>query len=234
MTWAASLAFFVVCGLMFTGVLEPLTHGRDDSWAILVTPVAATFGLALAVRGWRMLFAPLALAFAAVVAAGDDPLAMAGIALAGLPALLIVGAIGVVVARRLQRAAGRAVLAAFAVAVLPLLWGTIDTVRRNTAAELPGKTVEQLPIDESFGNLCPEASTPPRISRRLRREAEVLLRELREHPHSLIPYTYVYGEEPPEKELITVRELAEQQLHGLRAGGDDRAPDLQRRLRDAL
>ncbi len=47
-------------------------------------------------------------------------------------------------------------------------------------------------------------------------------------------YTYHYSDDPDERRDITIRELAQEQLHDLELGGRRCAPDLQRRLRAAL
>jgi hypothetical protein len=102
---------------------------------------------------------------------------------------------------------------------------------------LPLDVQEQLPLDVSFGNLCPGAGTPGHLRRDLRMRAEVLLRELHNRPDYLVTYTLYTEEEGPLPEDITVRELAERQLLDLREGGSDYgdcAPDIQRKLEEAL
>jgi hypothetical protein len=109
--------------------------------------------------------------------------------------------------------------------------------RDSEAAHLPLQVQRQLPLDVSLGNLCPGAETPPDLARDLRRRAEALLRELRVHPDFLVTYTFFTEEEGPQRESITVREVAERQLDDLRSGGSDLGecvPVLQQKLETAL
>ena len=109
--------------------------------------------------------------------------------------------------------------------------------QESEAPHLPQAVEKQLPIGVSFGNLCPGAETPAYLSRDLRRRAEVLLRELRDRPDFLVTDIVYYDDGETQREIVTVRELAERQLLALREGGSDLgacAPDLQRRLEAAL
>jgi hypothetical protein len=107
----------------------------------------------------------------------------------------------------------------------------------SEAAHLPQDVQRQLPLDLTLGNLCPGAETPAYISRDLRRKAEVLLRELRNRPDFLVTDIVYFEGGEAERDVVTVRELAERQLLDLREGGSDLgacAPDLQQRLEDGL
>lgn len=101
-------------------------------------------------------------------------------------------------------------LAIFGVALLPGVVGTVGAVRHATAERLPAAMQRQLPIEYSLGNLCPNAQTPRGLELRIRRQAEVLLRELKLRPDALLSYTYEYEDRDPETKDITVRALAEE------------------------
>ena len=232
MRWWA--AFAIVAVALLAGWFEPLTQGRDDSWAILACVAAAALGLGLGVGRWPALAGPVALVAGVVAVSGFETLSTWFALFLGLPALCALVAIGAGLARRRPDRAPRAAAAAFAVAAVPLLWAVATTVQRGLADELPAAVQAQLPIDKSLGNLCPGASTPRDIAEDLRQRSEVLLRELREHPGRLVTYTYHWADDDPEQERITVRELAQEQLRDLENGGGSCAPDLQRRLREAL
>ena len=121
------------------------------------------------------------------------------------PALLAIAAVAVVMARRAERT-GRVVVVSFVVATLPLLWGTVDTLRRGS--KLPGEVQARLPVDDSLGRHCDDALS----ARELRPMVEPLLRELRERPQALVRRTYYGSDQPDEHVWITVRELAEEHL----------------------
>jgi hypothetical protein len=107
----------------------------------------------------------------------------------------------------------------------------------SEAPHLPQSVQRQLPIELTLGNLCPGAETPRWLVRDLRRRAEVLLRELRERPDFLVTDIVYYEDGEEERQIVTVRELAERQLLDLREGRSDLgecSPDIQRRLDEAL
>lgn len=135
-------------------------------------------------------------------------------------------------AAALRRHAVALTLTAFACALIPVSWAGIENARRATAEHVPDAVEAQLPTDESLGNLCPDAETPRKITRRLKHQIEVLIRELDRHPGWLVSYVYYYSDDPPERKNITVRELAEEQLKDLETGGNC-VRALQRRIRDA-
>jgi hypothetical protein len=123
--------------------------------------------------------------------------------------------------------------------LLGLVLASLAAACRNESPgpHLSKQAQSRLPLDLSLGNLCPGAETPPELERRLRREAEALLRELKEHPDWRVRYTFHTEELGPVEESITVTELAEIQLDALRdgtSGSEECAPELQERLADAL
>jgi hypothetical protein len=77
---------------------------------------------------------------------------------------------------------------AFALALVPVTWATVETAQRAAARHVSDELQAQLPTEESLGNLCPGAETPPKVTRRLERQSEVLIRELERHPGWLVDY----------------------------------------------
>jgi hypothetical protein len=131
--------------------------------------------------------------------------------------------------------------AAALLAALLAACATSETRSDDDARYVPEAIQAQLPLDISLGNLCTHAETPLRLARDLRQKAEVMLRELHDHPDSLVTYTFYTEEDPPERKPITVRELAQLQLNDLKSGeqaerllGGSCAPELQRRVEEAL
>jgi len=108
-----------------------------------------------------------------------------------------------------------------------------------SATELPPADQRRLPSRLSLANLCPSASSSPRLERRLRRQAAVLVAEVERRPDRLVDYTvYDSHTAEPTKTQISVEELAEQRLHELEVanshGVERCAPRVQRRLEAAL
>lgn len=229
------LALAVYAGLvgsLFTPLYEPLTTGRDDSWAIIVVVVAAHIGVGAGVaRPWVLLL-PVLFAVVAFFADGAEGLSFL-ILMFGIPGGLVAAGVGWAGTVVLRRHALALAPLAFGCAFLPVIWASVETARRISASHVPDAVQAHLPTDESLGNLCPGAETPRGIMRRLRRQAEVLVRELDRDPNRLVSYVYYYSDDPPERKDITVRELAEEQLRDLETGGDC-LPNVQRRIRDAL
>ena len=133
----------------------------------------------------------------------------------------------------MTRWAPAAALAVFAFALAAGAGGVASAVDHANAEHVPPAVQRQLPLQLGFGNLCRDAQTPESLRRRIRREAEVLLRELDRRPDALVAYTYEYEGRAPETKDITIRRLAEQRLEEL-----DRsqrcAPKLRQRLEQAL
>ena len=229
------LALVVYAGLvgsLFTPLYEPLTTGRDDSWAMAVVVVGAHIGVGAAVdRPWVLLL-PVLFAVAAFFADGAEALSLL-ILVFGIPGGLLATALGRAGAAALRRHAVALAVTVFGCTLIPVIWATIETAQRATAPHVSGAVQARLPTDESLGNLCPGAETPRKITRRLQRQVEVLIRELDRHPNWLVAYVYYYSDDPPERRNITVLELAEEQLRDLETGGDC-VPELQRRIRAAL
>ena len=221
-----AVAGVVLYAVLVAALALPAFAG--DEWlAVLTLLAAAHVGLGAAVRRpWAVLL-PVALCLIAFVAGGAEGLAWV-ILILGAPALVLLTLVGWGLAAVLPR--DGVALACLAVALVPAGWALVDTAQRGP--HVPATLQRQLPIDYSLGNLCPHAETPPALERRLRREAEVLIRELGRRPRHLVTYTFHDAHSADEdRRDITIRELAEEQLAGMQP---DCSPDLQRRLRAAL
>ncbi len=216
--------------LLLTPVYEPLTQGRDDSWAIAIAVGCAHVGVAVGVARIWVLALPVGLSLALFFASGGEALSWLLLFFA-MPVLIVVTFLGWGAGRVLRESAlTTAAAVAFLVAAAPAVWAALETVRRDKP--LPDRVQASLPLRTSLGNLCPNSGTAG--DTRFERQSVALLRELDRRPYRLVTYTYYYSDEPEEEKEITVRELAEEQLSDLDSGGDNCAPELQRRLRDAL
>ena len=220
-------AYAALVASLATPIYDPLFAGDDDWWGVAVVAVAAHVGLGVAVGRVPVRAMPGAFSVALFGLGGAEELAWTAIFVV-LPALVVLSALGLAL-RRFPWIA----VPVFAVAALPLLWAGNETVRR--AERVPASLERQLPIELSLGNLCPGASTEPQIERRLRRQTRVLIRELGRRPNDLVIYTYYDADSADEdRREITLRELAQEQLSDLEAGGRNCAPELQQRIRAAL
>ncbi|MEX2253030.1 MAG: hypothetical protein WD649_02660 [Thermoleophilaceae bacterium] len=125
---------------------------------------------------------------------------------------------------------------------------TIDYARRD---HLPAAVQRRLPLkpgDQTLVDLCAVGPTPgltpaerrelvlsAKERRDLQHQAQVLLRELDQHPDSLVTYTYDYSDEPDEVRDITVRQLAREQLQEFKDYASEKCrPQLQEQLRSRI
>ena len=90
----ALIGYVTLIGSLATPLYEPLSAGRDDSWAVLVLVVGAHLGLGAVVRRAWMLLLPILITTAAFVLEGAGGLAWL-IVMFGMPVLLGVTALGV-------------------------------------------------------------------------------------------------------------------------------------------
>jgi hypothetical protein len=225
---AVGLAVYAaLVGSLATPLYDPLIAGDDEWWLLPALLAFAHLGLGAAVGRLWALLPPLALAVAFFLLGGAEELAWLWLIL-GAPLMVACTAIGFALRRLRWAPAGL-----LAVAALPALGAAVETARRGE--HVPASLERQLPIEYSLGNLCPGAETDAQLLRRIRREAEVLIRELGRRPDDLVTYTYhdAHSAEEDRRE-ITLRELAEEQLADIESGGPGCAPELERRLRAAL
>jgi hypothetical protein len=219
-------AYAVLIASLATPLYDPLFSGDDEWWALPGLLVFAHLGLGAAVGRWWVLAVPVVASLGFFLQGGAEALAWLWV-FVGAPLLLLITGIGLAF-RRVRWIP--AVL--FAVAALPTAWAAAETAERGE--HVPASLERQLPLDVSLGNLCPGAESDRAFIRDLRRQTDVMIRELERRPDDLVTYTYYYSDEPEERRDITVRELAEEQLADLEAGGRNCAPELQRRIREAL
>ena len=191
--WASRRTDDHVYGAPIDRDAGPLRGGaRHHAAARLVRPVGGaasprpTSGSALGVgRAW-VLLVPAIVAVAWFFAAGAEVLAYL-ILILGAPAMVGLTAIGWGLSR--SRLRDGAALACAGVVVVVVLAGAVAQLRKGP--HVPASVQRQLPTEESFGNLCPDASTPKDLERDLHRKAEVLLRELDENPQHTVTRTAV-------------------------------------------
>jgi hypothetical protein len=220
------VVYVALVASLVTPLYDPMLDG-DYFWLVAAMIVLAHLGLGAAVGQAWVLVLPVAASFVAFLLGGAEELAWLAIFLV-MPVLVIATATGLLL-RRFRWVA----LPCFAAAAVPALWAASETVRRGE--HVPAALEQQLPIEYSLGNLCPGAGSPPELERRIRRETEVLIRELGRRPHDLVTYTYYDAHSADEdRREITLRELAEEQLADIESGGPNCVPDLERRIRAAL
>jgi hypothetical protein len=189
---------------------------------------AAHVGLGVGIgRAWALLV-PAVLSIAWLAASGAEGLAYL-ILILGAPAPVGLTAIGWALGKGPRRLRDGTAIACVAGVVLVFAVGVAAEPRRGP--HVPASVQRQLPTNVSFGNLCPDASTPKELEREIQRKADVLLRELDAHPHHTVTRTVYYSDGGGEDtEEITIRQLTEEQLSDLETGGPGCDPQLKRRL----
>jgi hypothetical protein len=227
------VAYALLVGSIFTPLYQPLESGDDDSWAVLVVLAGAHLGAGAGLRRAAALLLPVP-AGALGVVTSESPLETAFAVVAPVAGMALI-AVGWAIGTATRRGAAAAAIA-FLIAFLPVAWAAAEQIDRADAPHAPPALERQLPIELTLANLCPGSETPPDVVRKLERQADVLLREVRAHPDWLVTYTYHYTDtdDPEDTREITMRELAEEQLRDLEDYGSDCRPDLRERLRAAL
>jgi hypothetical protein len=119
--------------------------------------------------------------------------------------------------------------ASVAAIALMLLVGA-SGCEQDDGDRVPASVERQLPIDLYLANLCPGTETPARLIRKLRRQADVLLREAREHPYWLVEFTFYDDHGDDETTLITVRQLAAEHLDSIKSHPGPCEPELRQEL----
>jgi hypothetical protein len=120
---------------------------------------------------------------------------------------------------------------ALACAALVLLIPALTACGGSSNGQRAPASVERaLPIDLYLANLCPDAETDGKIVKKLRRQANALLREARAHPDWLVEFTYYDDHGDDDRELISIRQLAKEHLQSIKDEDPDCEPGLQRQL----
>lgn len=113
-----------------TPLYEPLSDGRDDSWALVVLFVGAHLAVGIIVRRAWVLLLPIGLAVAGFLFSGAGGLAWL-ILMFGAPVLIAATALGWLLGHRLAQHATPIAVAAFIVAAVPGMWAAMETVKRR-------------------------------------------------------------------------------------------------------
>jgi hypothetical protein len=221
----------VVAYAALVGALAAQPPGiYDELWTPLALFAVAHLGLGWAVaRAWALLL-PVTLAVAVFLVAGATDLDWL-ILILGMPVMVAVTGVGLLIGRRTEQRLPVAV-GLGALALLAAAWTAFQWTDRGP--HVPASVQRSLPTDVSLGNLCPGAESDREFEADVRRRAEVLIRELRANPDHVVTYTFYDAHGPDEELEITVRDLAEEQLADIESGGPDCAPELERRIRDAM
>jgi hypothetical protein len=223
--------FVVLTATLLTNIYDGLDRGEDQTWLLVVLAVGATLGLgALSRRAWS-LAGPVVLCCAFIANAASD-LAWLIVLFAG-PVLLVAALVGWLIGRFGGRAGIGVGVAAFGAACVVPVIGIVDTVQRESRPRLPERAAARLPLDVSLGNLCDSAGSDPGFYRDVERRAEALIDELHRRPDHIVTVTVYYAHGGGEdEENLTVRELAEEELHDLEIGGCRKK--LRQQLRDGI
>jgi hypothetical protein len=232
-----------VIASLFTGVFNPFTSvGLDRSRLILVLFIAAHLALGASWRTmWCYALPPLfAIGGLLAAAAVHNP----WIALAvfiGTPAAMLLVALGQVLAAGARRiGAGHLApviipVALFLVATAPLAEAARETYNLETAPRLNRDLAQQLPLTVPAPNSLCDGTLPASIRAEFTAAGQALIRETRQQGGSVVQASYLAADEDPgtNYELMTVRQLTEAHLGGLRALPHC-APELQSALRAAI
>lgn len=222
---AVLVAYVVLVGSLATSLYDPLSDGRDDSWALLVLLAGAHLGLGVVVRRAWVLLLPGALTVTGFVIAGGEGLAWLILMFEG-PAVIAVTALGWLLGRRLGRHAAPVAVAAFVLAAFPGVWAALESAERGPA--LSSRARRDLPTGAytlvqdlcSIGDSRFDRSYFRGARRRARREFAALERGLRSRPNAVVAVRFVPADSPgTETREITVRELAETHLQGAEPTG---------------
>jgi hypothetical protein len=114
--------------------------------------------------------------------------------------------------------------------VLMLVVAAASGCEQSDGNRAPASVERRLPIDLYLANLCPGTETPRRLIRKLRRQADVLLREARAHPNWLVEFTFYNDHGDDETRLITIRQLAGEHLDSIKSHPGPCEPELRQEL----
>ena len=237
-TLLSLLAYGLLLATLATPVYEPLETGRGDSWAIFILIGGVHLAVAAAIRRLWVMLLPVGFCIAAFIASGPTALSIL-IPVFLLPGVMVLTGLGWAAGTFARSRASLLASGLFLVASVPLVWATGGTVQHAHAKRVPASLRAQLPIEWSLSVLCPKSGFPAGAARGVRRQAEVLLREVRRHPDWVLSYSYPYADQPGEfTRDMTIHELGEQELQSIKdldgATGKPCLPSYRRRLEAAL
>lgn len=208
---------------LLTPLYEPLSSGSDGTWSLpLLGGAAVALGLGVA-RAWTLALA-VVVCLAFFVAEGASGLAVL-ILVEGIPFLLVMTGAGLLLARfSAARWQVPVLIGLFALALVPAGWATGQRVQAARADRVPRDVEARLPTEGLLNGLCDPSLGRAHLDG-VRRQARALSKALESRPDELVSYLVPYADQEPEREDITVRELAEEQL---RATDGCRDPDIRR------
>lgn len=221
----ALAAYVALMASLGTPLYEPLSDGRDDSWALVVLFVGAHLAVGIVVRRAWVLLLPIGLAVVGFLLSGAGGLAWL-ILMFGAPVLIAATALGWLLGRRLTQFAMPIAMAAFIVAAVPGVWAAVETAKRGAHVSVSAQRA--LPTMASFlvHDLCFKGDSrfdrkyADEAGRRARRQFAALERSLRADPNMLVSVRFATADAPGfETREMTVRELAETHVGGADASG---------------
>lgn len=238
---ATGVAYLGLIASMFTNVYHPFTLGTDRS-VIFIVFVGAHLALGASwPTRWSFALPPL-IGIVGVLVASDTGNGLAAFAsILAVPTAWVLLALGRLIAWA-ARHVGTGRLAPIAApvvlliaAAVPLAEGARESWQVTTAPPLRAAEAQRLPLNEyTLNSLCgPEL--PARDRANLEAKGRALVQAIRRHGSSVITATYYATDENAGEhhELMTVRQLAQNQLGALRDFHDCEQP-LQRALTSAI
>lgn len=236
-----ALAYVVLVGSFFTSVYHPFEVGRDRSGLVFVVFLGAHLALGIGWRtAWCIVF-PLLPGIAGVIVARqvDEPIGVF-IAIAAIPVAIAIVAGGRLmrwVLGRVRADANVVAAALLVIAALPLADAMAESHRLATGPRLPAALAAHLPVDDDLAGACGHYLAR-RERARLTVEGRALARAVRDRPDAVLTRTISYEDDAQaHDERLTIRQLAEEQLDGLRNAEDELGgcpAELERSLASAL
>jgi hypothetical protein len=188
--WALA-AYAVLVGSLATPLYDPLSAGRDDSWALVLLLAATHLGAGLLVRRAWVLLVPAAVGVAWFALAGAEALAWV-ILLFGVPIFVAVTALGWLLGSLVGRYAAPLAAGAFAIALLPGAWASLERLQREphvSAREQRGlPTMAYLLVQDLClqGDSRRDRAYATAARRRASTQFRAIERSLRAHPDAVV------------------------------------------------
>jgi hypothetical protein len=223
--------YLLLIGSLFTDLYHPFEVGEDRSWLIFALLIAAHLALGASWKTrWSLALPPALALIGFVVALSVDNRLAAVAAVIAAPLACVLVAAGRLLARSAGRVgAGRLApvlvpMALFVLAAVPLAEAARERHHLDTGPRLSRVDAERLPLDEFLLNSLCDQELPARARLLARERAELqaqgraLVAATRRHPDWIVRARYFSSDEDPGQhdELMTVRQLAQNQLGALR------------------